>query len=265
MQVTSFTDLPLLAHQIIYENLDIRSRIKLCMAIPKQHSSLYQSLVKLNEPSYDRKLRWLLFLVQNRNIEDVSMLPYMWRAFILKNRLDPTITDIFGKPCELTKNNDCTLLYQHIMHNCVLVDFQYNISDIMFIFSQLAKYANPNTFDILLHNRSTRDVILGKLANDRNMCKLLLERIMVMGNLRLGKHIFIKYNDEEWVEYMMDILQHSAPCYCHNKACFDFLEEILPFGLTSCQKVEIFNTALDNMFLDITDHMLSIQKHTRHQ
>lgn len=252
-----FLNLPVEIQNTVYDNLDIKHRAKLNMALPRTHTITHT--LKTN-PDKDKKLRYLSYMIEKKKYTHSNQLSRKCMEFISENQDDPTIKNIC-KDLNIVFNPDTSVmaLITDITNNHVSPNTTYTIpedTNLTHIQYVIAAFATPSTFDTLYwRNPTTSPVISEKLLKKRQADRSFFFELVNYCNSDLLKHLIARYAEEEWlvfgINYLKDISQlffflGSIKCLC----------EIVK--IPEEKKKQLLQSAIDQMDTEVADYMTSI-------
>lgn len=252
-----FLDIPIELQHGIYDRLDVKSRVKLNIAMSK-HLQIH--ITNVNNPNKDRKLRWLLAAVKHRKYISLSEIGPNWQEFIIAHYDDPTIMDIMGDSDDFRNK---AILQRAIETNAVCVYQKYNIDilhwqkSLFYWLGCIAKCANAATFENIAKNETTKSIIDAiKNVDDNSYCKNFFSGIMFNRNRSLLQHIVGTYKHIGWVatgietiSNMMDIM------YAYDVV--QMVCELLPDIMSLEKKRRLMRLALHAGCIDTVEYLMN--------
>lgn len=252
-----FLQLPIELQHYIYDMLDLKSRIKLNIAIPVSYKI---QITQHNNPHKDRMLGWLMAAIKQSGYASLDKIGHNWQNFIKENYGDPTIADIV-RDADNFRNK--IILQQAIESHRVHIDQQYAIetqhwrkSMIQWI-GYIAKHADGNTFENIAKNESLKQITNAIMnTSDDSFCKNFFFGLISCRNRDLLHHIVHTYSkNSSWVAIGIETIANMMDI----NFTFDVVKlvcEVLPETLSASKKQKILHMALHCGATDTIEYLI---------
>lgn len=247
-----FLSLPIDLQHRIYDLLHLCDRIKLNVAVGK--AAIKKTII--NNPQKDHSLKYLIELLNRKHITKVDDISFLWRQFILANRLDPTVMSLCTSMPYIDSSNP--RLMDDIINNNVELTAVYDIPkniDLLRLRFIIAKYANAETFEnLLIRNDSTREILMKPLLNGLhpNFVLGMFYDLAYFNNRNLLNYLIVRYPSLTFVYKGREYLEEL----CLSTPNINFVSTVVEACSVSIEKqMNIYTNALNEMWFDVADYL----------
>lgn len=232
-----FLNLPQELREQVYDALDIMSRTKLNMALPKDE--------KISSRDRDKFLRFMAMLIKHKGYESSDQLYGEWKEYIIDHPTDPTILELI----QVHPNQ----LFIHIVKRDLVseiepytLDFNTSIFYYDHILCELAKYASKKGFSALEKNPST-SYIIESIFKEENTQRLFWYDLIEQQNYELLLFLSSRFSFN--IHEMIDTMVTAYPSLCRVKTLCEF------YQIDKSKKETIFYRALDECQFEIVEYL----------